>query len=98
MHTHPLPSPLPACLQFFQWAFAATATTIPAGCVAERFNFNAYLAYTIFVSGWIYPVVVHWVWSVNGWLSYFQYPGGDQGGNGKGWHLFRSGMIDYAGS
>jgi len=42
--------------------------------------------------------VVHWVWSVNGWLSYFQYPGGDQGGNGKGWHLFRSGMIDYAGS
>mmetsp|Transcript_8516 Transcript_8516/g.22796 ORF Transcript_8516/g.22796 Transcript_8516/m.22796 type:complete len:522 (+) Transcript_8516:168-1733(+) len=83
---------------FFQWAFAATATTIPAGCVAERFNFNAYLAYTIFVSGWIYPVVVHWVWSVNGWLSYFQYPGGDQGGNGKGWHLFRSGMIDYAGS
>lgn len=27
----------------YQWAFSATATTIPAGCVAERFNFNAYL-------------------------------------------------------
>ena len=28
---------------FYQWAFSATAVTIPAGSVAERFNFNAYL-------------------------------------------------------
>lgn len=72
---------------FFQWAFAATATTIPAGCVAERFNFNAYLGYSLFISAWIYPVVVHWIWSGTGWLSYL---------NAE--PLIRSGMIDFAGS
>jgi Amt family ammonium transporter len=43
---------------FFQWAFAATATTIPAGCVAERFNFNAYLGYSFFISAWVRNAVV----------------------------------------
>lgn len=72
---------------FFQWAFAATATTIPAGSVAERFNFNAYLGYSLFISGFIYPVVVHWVWSVDGWLGY-----------GALDPIFKAGMIDFAGS
>lgn len=73
---------------FFQWAFAATATTIPAGAVAERLNFNAYLIYSFFISAFVYPVVVHWIWSTSGWLGYWK--AGDR--------LFRSGMIDYAGS
>nr|AAS55466.1 putative ammonium transporter [Chlamydomonas reinhardtii] len=75
---------------FFQWAFAATATTIPAGAVAERLNFNAYLIYSFFISAFVYPVVVHWVWAAEGWLGYARFGGYS--------HLFRSGMIDFAGS
>jgi Amt family ammonium transporter len=74
---------------FFQWAFAATATTIPAGAVAERFNFNAYLGYSFFISAWVYPIVVHWAWSQYGWLGY---------GRWQLNHLFGSGYIDFAGS
>mmetsp|Transcript_2664 Transcript_2664/g.4547 ORF Transcript_2664/g.4547 Transcript_2664/m.4547 type:complete len:527 (+) Transcript_2664:74-1654(+) len=84
---------------FWQWAFAATATTIPAGCVAERFNFNAYLAYTMLLSGFVYPVVVHWVWCSEGWLTAFA-PGssGIAGFKRSDQVLFGSGMIDFAGS
>ncbi|GIL84989.1 hypothetical protein Vretifemale_13617 [Volvox reticuliferus] len=72
---------------FFQWAFCATAATIPAGAVAERFNFNAYLGYSIFLGGFVYPVVVHWVWCPTGWLGY-----------GTDKPLLGAGMIDFAGS
>lgn len=49
-------------LLFFQMMFAATATTIASGAMAERIHFVAYVVSAIFVSGVIYPVFGSWAW------------------------------------
>jgi len=68
---------------FFQLMFAATATTIASGAMAERIHFNAYLLGACVVSGLIYPVFGSWAW------------GSAHGGDG--W-LKAMGFVDFAGS
>ena len=71
----------------YQFAFAATATTIVAGALAERSQMGAYFLYSVLLSGFVFPVVAHSIWSVEGFLNAFSSS-----------RLFDSGMIDFAGS
>ncbi|GJY88895.1 ammonium transporter 1 member 1 [Tanacetum coccineum] len=72
----------------YQWAFAIAAAGITSGSIAERTQFVAYLIYSAFLTGFVYPVVSHWFWSVDGWASASNLD-----------NLFLgSGVIDFAGS
>ena len=69
----------------FQMMFCGTAATLVSGAVAERMTFVGYLAITIILSAFIYPIVGHWAWN-----GIYQV-------NSQGW-LESLGFIDFAGS
>jgi Amt family ammonium transporter len=53
---------------FFQVVFVATAMSIVSGAVAERMKLWAFLAFTVVLTGFIYPVEGYWTWG-GGFLS-----------------------------
>lgn len=74
----------------YQWAFAIAAAGITSGSIAERTQFVAYLIYSSFLTGFVYPIVSHWIWSTDGWASASR--------SAPHGLLFGSGVIDFAGS
>ena len=65
----------------FQFAFADTASTIVSGAMVGRTDFKGDLLYSIGVSGFIYPIVGHWIWGPNGWLATMDTPFRDFAGS-----------------
>lgn len=53
---------------FFQVVFVATAMSIVSGAVAERMKLWAFLVFTVFLTGFIYPMEGYWTWG-GGFLS-----------------------------
>ncbi|KAL4313074.1 hypothetical protein GQ457_01G014500 [Hibiscus cannabinus] len=72
----------------YHWAFAIAMAGITSGFIAERTRFFAYLIYSSFLTKFVYPVVSHWFWAIDGWTSAFR----------TNKFLFDSGVIDFAGS
>lgn len=58
----------PYVFLLYQMMFCATSATIISGSVAERFSFKTYLVVSACMTGFIYPVIGHWVWG-GGWLQ-----------------------------
>ncbi|MBX7159842.1 MAG: ammonium transporter [Acidimicrobiia bacterium] len=65
----------------FQFAFADTCSTITSGAMVGRTGFVGDLLYSIGVSGFIYPILGHWIWGPDGWLYTMNTPMRDFAGS-----------------
>ena len=84
------PEPVDYAHWLFQWAFVSTACTIVSGAVAERIHFRVYFVFVLLLCVLVYPVIVHWTWSEDGFMSAVKEKGRSR--------LFGCGVIDFAGS
>jgi Amt family ammonium transporter len=77
---------------FFQVVFVATAMSIVSGAVAERMKLWAFLAFTVVLTGFIYPMEGSWTW--NGEAVFGLYTLGDLGFS----DFAGSGIVHMAGA
>ena len=89
--------PSTSAIWFFQMMFAAAASTIIAGAVAERFKFNTHVCCSMIVCGILYPVYGHWVWG-NGWLSNLPFGAGLKDFAGSGVIHGMGGLVAFMGA
>ena len=75
----------------FQFAFADTCSTITSGAMIGRTGFVGDLLYSVCVTGFIYPIIGHWAWGPDGWLSLM-------GSDGHSFPSLGMGFHDFAGS
>eukprot|EP00930_Biecheleria_cincta_P087812 TRINITY_DN77049_c0_g1_i1.p1 TRINITY_DN77049_c0_g1~~TRINITY_DN77049_c0_g1_i1.p1 ORF type:complete len:474 (-),score=87.57 TRINITY_DN77049_c0_g1_i1:209-1630(-) len=76
---------------FFQGAFCATGATIVSGAMAERVQIKGFISFTVVMTSFIYPVVVYWCWSGQGFLNY-------KDENKQAVSVFGAKYLDFAGS
>jgi Amt family ammonium transporter len=79
---------------FFQWGSCAIVVAIASGGVAERVQLLGYIVYSAGMAGIIYPFVVYWAWSGQGWLSIGKGTAGDPNGYSD---LAGSGVVHLTG-
>ena len=53
---------------YFQMVFCATTASIVSGTIAERMKLWPFLLFTLFLTGFVYPIVGSWEWGT-GWLD-----------------------------
>jgi Amt family ammonium transporter len=71
----------------FQLVFCGTCATIVSGAVAERIKFVSFLAFSLVITAFIYPMIGHWIWG-GGWLAtmgFFDFSGSTVIHSAGGW-------------
>ena len=77
----------------FQFAFADTCSTITSGAMIGRTGFVGDLVYSVFVSGFIYPIIGHWAWGPDGFLALMGSDGNFLPSLGTNFHDFAGSTV-----